>query len=150
MVISRYMVDSAQGGINKKRKNFSVIAMKQHYEIYLSFILKLFPKNWQKYAKIPYFHFSRVATFTALQWLLNQCDQPKFTFVFNAPLWSWVCGSRFSLLFVNTKLNLLPQTQLHSGALNTKVFLGWLHWLRSHCNAVKVATREKWWPCKLL
>ena len=89
-------------------------------------------------------HFSRVTTFTVLQWLLNQCNQPKNTFVFNAPLWSWVCGSRFSLVFTNNKLNLLPQTQLHSGALNTKVNLGWSHWLRSHCNAVKVATREKW------
>ena len=52
-------------------------------------------------------HFSRVATFTALQWLLNQCNQPKNTFVFNAPLWSWVCGSRFSLVFTNNKLNLI-------------------------------------------
>ena len=63
-----------------------------------------FPKQMQmvESAECKVNHLSRVASFTVLHCLLNQCDQPKFSFVFNAPLWSWFCVSRLSLLFVES------------------------------------------------
>ena len=72
-----------------------------------------FPKQMQmvESAECKVNHLSRVASFTVLHWLLNQCDQPKFSFVFNAPLWSWFGVSRLSLFTAqdstNNKLSLL-------------------------------------------
>ena len=76
--------------------------------------MKMFHHSlYSKYnSRIPYLnktqfealnHFSRVATFTALQWLLNQFDQPKF----NKINYFWVEG-----MTITTTTTTIYYTQL--------------------------------------